>query len=375
MEGIDKISSAYIPLTDTSISGSIGNVADMDAVIGDDDRVMVTDTTLFPYRAVCYIESTKGNTGTGAIIGRYRVLTCAHMFWDINTQTFYTGVVKPGYDAGRANPTPYGTIGIKRVILSEAYMTSDNGEDDWCILELESPIGDQTGWFGVTSTSTSLIGSDAVVNGYQGDLNAIYDIRQWIAPGQITHWTTKGFRYTCDTWGGASGSPVSNTNLQIIGVNANELPESNGGPRITSALYDKVMYTLMSCTYDIDEDGQYVAGVSASTTCLNFKNNLSGSAFVVKNQSGTTLGNSAIVGTGMNLYHNINGVLDKSYAIVIYGDVDGDGLVSVSDITELRSLIVAGNASGAYLKAGDLDGDGRLSSSDVVELRALIAVG
>jgi hypothetical protein len=53
--------------------------------------------------------------------------------------------------------------------------------------------------------------------------------------------------------------------------------------------------------------------------------------------------------------------------------VDGDGSVTVSDVTTLRSWIVAGNASGAYLKAGDLDGDGRLSSGDVVELRALIA--
>lgn len=165
----------------------------------------------------------------------------------------------------------------------------------------------------------------------------------------------------------------------IVGIHCNSISSngvlvSNGGPRITSSLYDKVMYTVMSCEYDVDEDGKYILGIAPSTTCLTVKTNMSGGTFEVKNHNGVVIGNGATIATGMTLCHALNNTLD-SYAIVIYGDVDGHGLVSVSDVTELRSLIVAGNASGAYLKAGDLDGDGRLSSSDVVELRALIAAG
>ena len=106
-----------------------GGAADLDTVIGTDDRTLVSDTTMIPYRSVCFVNSTKsgGQSGIGAVIGRYRVLTCAHLFWDKNTQTFYTGTVKPGYDEGRSNSTPYGTISIKRVILSQDYIK--NGKD------------------------------------------------------------------------------------------------------------------------------------------------------------------------------------------------------------------------------------------------------
>lgn len=57
------------------------------------------------------------------------------------------------------------------------------------------------------------------------------------------------------------------------------------------------------------------------------------------------------------------------------GDVDGDGQVTVSDVVELRGLILTGAYTGDQLLAGDVDGSGTLTVSDVVELRALILKG
>ena len=57
------------------------------------------------------------------------------------------------------------------------------------------------------------------------------------------------------------------------------------------------------------------------------------------------------------------------------GDLDGDGFVTVSDVVELRKLIVAGSWTADQFAAGNLDGDENLSVSDVVELRKLIVRG
>ena len=58
------------------------------------------------------------------------------------------------------------------------------------------------------------------------------------------------------------------------------------------------------------------------------------------------------------------------------GDVDGDGEVTVSDVVELRKLIVKGSCTDRELAAGNLDdSDSDLTVSDVVALRALIVQG
>ena len=57
------------------------------------------------------------------------------------------------------------------------------------------------------------------------------------------------------------------------------------------------------------------------------------------------------------------------------GDVDGDGNVTVSDVVELRKLIVAGSWTEQQFAAGNLDEDQNLTVSDVVALRALIVQG
>ncbi len=58
------------------------------------------------------------------------------------------------------------------------------------------------------------------------------------------------------------------------------------------------------------------------------------------------------------------------------GDVDGDGSVTVSDVVELRKLIVKGSWTDREFAAGNLvDSDQNLTVSDVVALRALIVKG
>lgn len=48
------------------------------------------------------------------------------------------------------------------------------------------------------------------------------------------------------------------------------------------------------------------------------------------------------------------------------GDVDGNGSINISDVTELIDLLLQGTAT--QIPAGDVDGDGIVNISDVTEL-------
>lgn len=53
----------------------------------------------------------------------------------------------------------------------------------------------------------------------------------------------------------------------------------------------------------------------------------------------------------------------------LLGDVDGDGKVSITDVTALIDLLLE---DGAYVKAGDMNGDGALTITDVTDLIDLL---
>ena len=55
-------------------------------------------------------------------------------------------------------------------------------------------------------------------------------------------------------------------------------------------------------------------------------------------------------------------------SIVKPGDLDGDGMAGVSDVTALVDLIVNGATTGIYLEAADVNGDGLINIEDVTDL-------
>lgn len=57
------------------------------------------------------------------------------------------------------------------------------------------------------------------------------------------------------------------------------------------------------------------------------------------------------------------------------GDVDDDRSVTVSDVVELRKIIVSGSHTDKQMAAGDLNKDKLLTVADVVELRQMIVAG
>ena len=54
----------------------------------------------------------------------------------------------------------------------------------------------------------------------------------------------------------------------------------------------------------------------------------------------------------------------------IYGDVDGDGVVTSADITQLYNFLLSGDSSG--IVNGDVDGDGTITSGDITAIYSIL---
>ena len=59
----------------------------------------------------------------------------------------------------------------------------------------------------------------------------------------------------------------------------------------------------------------------------------------------------------------------------IMGDVDGNGVVNVSDMMTLKNLIISGEWTAEQLARGDIDGNGTLNVSDMMAIKNIIMQG
>ncbi len=111
-------------------------------------------------------------------------------------------------------------------------------------------------------------------------------------------------------------------------------------------------------------DGGYLTGIVPGSTVSQVNTKLGQNALWTDAQ-GKTLSNHDTVKTG-----DLVSFGGKSYQAVIYGDSNGDGVVSSLDVVKVRNHILGRSAlSGAYGKAADCNKDGKINSSDVVKIR------
>ncbi len=77
-----------------------------------------------------------------------------------------------------------------------------------------------------------------------------------------------------------------------------------------------------------------------------------------------------IINTGTTIDIMVNGVLTDTYTIVIYGDVDGNGIINITDLAAIKAhLLDIFVLSGANLEAGDIFTTGSISISDLVAIK------
>ena len=110
----------------------------------------------------------------------------------------------------------------------------------------------------------------------------------------------------------------------------------------------------------------YLRNIPVGTKAEDILATLVPKEYITINSGGKAV--SGPVATGMTVDFAPGGKVTQTAVIVVTGDVNGDGKVTLTDMVQIRShLLGRTTLKGAYLQAADLNGDGKVTLTDFVQ--------
>lgn len=220
-----------------------------ETVHGTDDRVQITNTAVYPWRAHASLLIVAADNsrwiGTGWFIGPHTLMTAGHVVHIKNSGVpGRDGWVKsiqvmPGRDGAKL---PYGSATSTNFRSVTGWTSGGSEEHDYGAIIIPTDLGATTGTFGfgVYDDATLLAGVGNIA-GYPGDKPAG---TLWYASRTIASVAARKVYYDIDTAGGQSGSAVYrivNGNRYAVAVHAYGGSVTNSGTRIVQAVYDNMV--------------------------------------------------------------------------------------------------------------------------------------
>ncbi len=207
--------------------GEDRRAAQLETVIGVDNRTRLLDTQMAPWRMICAIRARWGSrlmVGTGCFIGPDTILTAGHVTYAREFQKLAQQIeVIPGLSVERAGGErrPYGSAFAREVHVHENWKNGFSPRFDVSVIKLDRPLGQQVGWFGLGARSREdLLLNWAHVTGYPGEMKeerpagAVADVapiqaaQLWHHAAPIEEIENGRLFYKTDTTPGQSGAPV-----------------------------------------------------------------------------------------------------------------------------------------------------------------------
>ena len=225
----------------------------LESIIGADDRVRVTNNTLYPWRCICsLIITARSGTqyiGTGWLVSPRLLFTAGHNVYMHDDGGWAASIeVIPGRDA---NTRPFGSA-ISRDFRSVTGFTRDSSSDhDYgaILLPADKRFGEQLGWFGYAVRNDDYLRQVTLnLAGYPGDGGKAPNQVQgtmWFMSRGVREVMARQITYEIDTYGGQSGAPVwemaANGSRYGLAVHAWGTSVANGATRITREVFDNIV--------------------------------------------------------------------------------------------------------------------------------------
>jgi V8-like Glu-specific endopeptidase len=214
----------------------------MEVIIGNDDRIRITNTTSTHWRRVCALRITFPNgavyRGTGFFIGRRAVATAGHCVYLASQGGWARSIeVIPGMND---STRPYGTATSSNLRSVAGWTQQARPECDYgCIVLPENSFGGvNLGAFGFAALDAATLNAhQAVVAGYPGDKPFA---QLWGMSRKFKTVNPSTLVYDIDTMGGQSGAPVyiiRNGQRCAVGVHNYGAGSGNSATRITPPVY------------------------------------------------------------------------------------------------------------------------------------------
>ena len=142
---------------------------------------------------------------------------------------------------------------------------------------------------------------------------------------------------------------------------------SEGGDYFISSVLQN--FQMISSNFNINHDKRTItASFKQKYTVADFRSNLeNGSAVKITNADGTAVSETQYIATGMQASAPNS---DASYALVVMGDVDGDGNITALDAVTILKAVIGETTLESYEKkvAADINNDGWVRADDAVML-------
>lgn len=228
----------YVPEDNVNIppSSTGDNLISPNSIIGPtDDRNLVTNTSLYPYRAIAFLDvkwpNGETSSGTGFFVGPDQVVTNAHVIYNKSCGGEAKSVtVTPGrIGTGAFIGSTYSVASYcPEAFKNESTYTITASRNDWAVMVVAESMGNTCGWLNLYTDGGLTIGEtgqDFYLSGYPGNVSGNQNYDDYRTDELDAH--RIGYQY----W--ARGKILTIPNLNMYSHNIDTL---KGNSRITNIL-------------------------------------------------------------------------------------------------------------------------------------------
>lgn len=167
------------------------------------------------------------------------------------------------------------------------------------------------------------------------------------------------------------GATTSGTKITSIPENVEGINVSNASASVVVTNGSAELVAKADKATVIDATNKYIYGITPGDSVEDYINVNNGSYELVANTTGYTNGTGATVNV-----KNSSGAVVDIYTVIIFGDVDGNGIVDGTDNLSIMQYVADSNINsleGFQLWASDLDASGETDGTDGLTIMQYVA--